>query len=1101
MTFLKNITPVVCLLLLIGGKANAQELSNKGKEFWVGYGHHQFMEPLGSNSQDMVIYLSAEQAATVTVTVDGTPWTRTYSLAANTVIATEPIPKSGPNDARLFSVPPSYGGTGGEGIFTNKGIHIQSNVAIVAYAHIFGSASSGATMLMPVNTWGYSYISLNSQQNYADDCFSWMYVIAKENNTVIEIKPSEPSRNGRVANVPFTITLNKGEIYQLVGASLGGGRGRELTGTTVKSLGNSDGKCFPVAVFSGSSRTAINCSGSNIVTGDNNMQQVFPFQSWGKRYLTAPISGASTFSYQTNIYKIVVKDPTTVVKVNGNTLSGLTPHSCYEFESRTADYIESDKPILVAQFMASGGGCPFTNGLGDPEMIYLSPIEQATKRVAFYRNTVEYIEVNALLMVIPDGGLTSLLIDGSNTYDVAYPHPNKPGYSVVVKRWKSAVAQCIVSSDSAFNAITYGLGSFESYGYNAGTYLNNLNAIGQIHNEADTSAKQQSDFTCVNTPVNLSVLFTYQPTKLVWQLSKLGTAVTPSADITDNAPVAIKQVTIKGNNYYQYTLPQTYQFAAAGDYDISVLSTAPHIQNCNNTEEIIYTVTVKGKPAAVATYQNASGCANDSVHFAGQSTGNGYQINRWEWDFSKGIIAKEKNTTQLFATGVQPVKLTVISAEGCVADTSFNIDIYPVPHADFTVGNSICQGVPVRITDKSSITAGTISSWEWTFGDSSSATKLTAAPFDKIFTTAGTLPVKLLITSDHSCKKDTSINVTVHAAPFADFSLPKSVCMPEGEAVFTNLTTISDQSVLTYQWNFGDGSSAVTTKSPVHAYAAENDYAVKLEVNTAFGCKDDTTKYLNAFFDKPVADFTVTPETLCQGTDNSFTDKSTAANSVIQSWAWDFGDGSSNGVRNPAKRYAEAGDYTVQLSVTSAAGCISLPVTKTVKVYLQPVVDAGPSFTVEFGSTIQFQPVVNSTSGLDFSWTPAGDLSGANYLRPTLTALRDETYTLTATGLGGCTASDEMKVTVYKPVKIPNAFSPNGDHINDTWMITNLADYRNSTLEVFNRYGQIVYKSTGYDRPWDGTYNGKQLPLATYYYVIKLKDGSAPLTGYVVILK
>ncbi|HEU4552999.1 MAG TPA: IgGFc-binding protein, partial [Chitinophaga sp.] len=262
---LKNITyqtlSFLAGLLLLNTAARAQNLSNKGKEFWVAYGHHQFMEPGQSNSQEMVLYLSAEQPATVTVSIYGTAWVRTYNIPANTVIATEYIPKAGFYDARLYSPPPSFGGTGGEGVFTNKAIHIESNVPIVAYAHIFGSASSGATMLMPVETWGYSYKSLNSEQDYADDCFSWMYVIANEDNTTIQITPTVPSRNGRVPGVPFTETLNKGQVYQLIGASLGGGRGNELTGTTVKSIANATGTCHPVAVFSGSSRTYISCAG------------------------------------------------------------------------------------------------------------------------------------------------------------------------------------------------------------------------------------------------------------------------------------------------------------------------------------------------------------------------------------------------------------------------------------------------------------------------------------------------------------------------------------------------------------------------------------------------------------------------------------------------------------------------------------------------------------------------------------------------------------------------------------------------------------------------------------------------------------------------
>ena len=115
----------------------SQKVSNKGREFWVGYGHHQYMET-GSNTQNMVLYLSAEsQAATVTVTLDSsglTPglWYRkTYNIPANTVIATENLPKgtinataSGTNpnfDARLYTDPPPFG-TGGEGVFRKKGI-------------------------------------------------------------------------------------------------------------------------------------------------------------------------------------------------------------------------------------------------------------------------------------------------------------------------------------------------------------------------------------------------------------------------------------------------------------------------------------------------------------------------------------------------------------------------------------------------------------------------------------------------------------------------------------------------------------------------------------------------------------------------------------------------------------------------------------------------------------------------------------------------------------------------------------------------------------------------------------------------------------------
>lgn len=1355
---------VACIFTLCAISAMGQGLSNQGKEFWVGYGHHQFMEPGFTNSQDMVVYLSAEEAATVTVSIDGTAWTRTYNIPANTVIVTEAIPKAGAIDARLFSVPPSYGGTGGEGLFSNKGIHIVSNVPIVAYAHIFGSVSSGATMLMPVATWGYSYISLNSQQSFANDCFSWMYVIAKEDNTMVEINPSESSRNGRAANVPFTVTLNKGDIYQLIGAPLGAGRGKELTGTTVRSIANASGKCYPIAVFSGSSRTSINCTGVTAGTsGDNNMQQVFPYQAWGKRYLTMPISGRVASSYQTNIYKIVVKDPSTVVTRNGVRLTGLTPHSCYEFQSNTADYIEADKPVLLAQFMASQGGCPNTTGIGDPEMIYLSPIEQATKKVAFYRNDVEKISVNGLLLVIPNNGMSSLTIDGSTTFDITYPHPNLPGYTVVVKRWTAAAAQCTVKSDSAFNAITYGLGDYESYGYNAGTFINNLNAIGQIHNEADTT-KDVHAFTCVNTPLDLSVLLTYQPTKLEWQLSKLGANITPATDVLQNAPVPAKQLVINGVIYYQYTLPQRYQFTNAGYFDVTVLSTAPHIDNCNNTEEVNFSVRVKGKPNAVASYSFPTGCVLDTAYFAGKDTSNGYKLAQWKWEFPGNIISTLKSTAQKLNVGTPLVKYSVATEDGCVADTSFNLTVYnkpaadfaatpaavcagstvtftdnasyggtapikewywdfgngstktnttnanatnvyqnyktytvkqvvklsqlcvsdtvkktvtvyaapvasftyplncipqggqvqftststtpdgqalasyawdfgdvnatppgnpntstianpvhsytyygsykirhsvttvngcvkdtlvtatfnvkpvltyanipavcesvkgtvsialagvtngvtgagiyrgpyvdaagnftpsaagegvhtvkyvftatsgcidsitatvtvmPAPDADFTIGTDVCLGAPVTITDQSSVSSGTIASWNWSFGDGTTSTQ--NGTFDKLYTGAGTYAVKLSAVSDNGCVSDeVAKNTVVHPFPVADFRLPTAVCIPDGAAVFVNASTVGDQSTLSYQWNFGDGAGTSTATNPVHNYATAGAYDITLSVVSAFGCAHDTVKSLSAFFNTPVAAFTASPDTLCEGTDNFFADGSTVINGTISAWAWEFGDGSTADVADPVKRYQDPGDYTVQLVVTSNAGCVSEPFTAPVKIYLQPVVDAGPSFVVTEGTVVQFKPVVNDETGLTFRWTPVTDLTNPDVLRPQLTVMDDATYTLTATGLGGCTASDDLTVKVFKPVKAPNAFSPNGDGINDTWVLTNLADYPGCSIEIFNRNGQRVYQSTGYDMPWDGTMNGHPLPLATYYYVIKLKNGFAPMTGYVVLVR
>ncbi|SFN30520.1 gliding motility-associated C-terminal domain-containing protein [Chitinophaga sp. YR627] len=1352
------------IILLTCLQTYGQNLSNRGKSFWVGYGHHQFMEPNRGNSQEMVLYLSAEEPANVTVTIDGTTWSRSYTIPANTVIATDQIPKTGTFDARLYSVPPTFGGTGGEGLFQRKGIHIVSDVPIVAYAHIYGSASSGATMLMPEDTWGYYYVSLNSQQDYDFDCFSWMFVVAKENNTVVEITPSVPTRNGKLPGVPFTVTLNRGEIYQVIGASLGGSAGHEMTGTTVRSIANVNDTCFPVAVFSGSSRTSIACVGNFGSSGDNNIQQVFPSQAWGKRYLTAPSSVDNTpSSFMTNPYKVVVKDPTTVVKRNGVQLTGLLNNSYYEYESNTPDLIEADKPVLVAQYMSSTGACNNTGGDGDPEMVYLSPVEQSINRIGFYRNNRENINVNYLTMIIPTNGLNTLTIDGvANSWNVAIPHPNVPGYSVVVKRWNATQAQCIVQSDSAFTAVTYGLGSVESYGYNAGTLINNLNVIGVIHNEQDTSS-YKNDFTCTQTPVELSVLLAYKPTEMHWNISKLGNVVTPNADVAQTNPVPLGEELVNGVPYYKYTLPGTYLFSTIGKYEIPIVNTHPSIEKCDHKEEVKISVDVKRKPTASFT-TDFTGCTMDTVYFKADSSGNGYTIDRWKWTFPGAVKDSGAIVQRRFPVGQQNIALSVISKEGCLADTviavnvvaipvadfttapaavceggsvqltdqstyggtapmknwywnfgndttasvgtdtvqkahysrygtytiahvvkvselcvsdtvkktiavnanpvlgftypdtcllatgevqfnstttapdgqaistyawdfgdanatpanpntatiadplhsysrfgtytikyavttaqgcmkdttvqaTFNlkpaltfgatlpavcindktvisvakasvtngvtgtgiykgngvsqagifnpltagagthtvwyvftaqggctdsisatITVYPKPQALFTANADVCLGEAVSFADQSSITTGNIATWKWIFGDGSTENRTDNTTFDKTYTAWKNYNAKLVTVSDHGCISDTAARtVAVHALPVPDFALPTNICMPEGAAQFNNQSAVPDMSTLAYQWAFGDGGTA-TTASPLHHYQDAGSYTVVLTTTSVYGCTATKEKVLADFYAQPMADFTVSPDTLCQGADNVFTDRSVDANNNIVSWAWTFGDGNGSTDRNPVKRYTEPGDYPVQLVVANGAGCVSVPFTSNVVVYLQPVIDAGPSFIVAQGSQVRFAPTANDSS-LSFRWTPPDGLSDPTALRPVLNAMEDQIYTLTAIGEGGCIATDETSVKVFKKVSIPNVFSPNGDQINDRWVLTNLSDYAECTVEIFNRYGQQVYYSEGYKTPWDGTYKGHLLPQATYYYVIKLNNGTAPMTGYVVILQ
>ncbi|MEO7463647.1 MAG: GEVED domain-containing protein, partial [Ferruginibacter sp.] len=466
--------------------------SNSGTRFWVGYGHHY---SFSTNGQDMVLYLSAEQAATVDVKVNGTNYKRTYSVPANSAIVSVPIPKYGLIDARLTD----------EGKF-DRGISIESNVPIQAYAHIYDGATSGASLLLPVGVYGYEYQSLNSNQYYPTGgagSYSWFYVIADRDSTLLEIKPSVATKAGRPAGVPFQVYLNRGEVYNVMG-TINGAQGTDLSGSTVKAIPNTAGKCNPFAMFSGSSRTAI-CYTTN---GDNLIQQVFPSQAWGTRYLAfATANTLSNTQYNSNIFRVMVKDPATVVKKDGVVLPAASlqlPGKFYEFSTtqgagpQSAVYIESDKPVMVGQYMVSTGAtqCPgvTATGNGDPEMLYISPLEQGIKKAVFYNTDESAITANYVNVIVPTAGLTSLTIDGLTNFTDVFPHPDLPGYTCVRQNLSATPGQHRVICDSAFTSITYGLGSVESYGYNAGTLVKNLNGIPSFNN---TLGSGSSPYTCV----------------------------------------------------------------------------------------------------------------------------------------------------------------------------------------------------------------------------------------------------------------------------------------------------------------------------------------------------------------------------------------------------------------------------------------------------------------------------------------------------------------------------------------------------------------------------------------------------------------------------
>jgi gliding motility-associated-like protein len=157
--------------------------------------------------------------------------------------------------------------------------------------------------------------------------------------------------------------------------------------------------------------------------------------------------------------------------------------------------------------------------------------------------------------------------------------------------------------------------------------------------------------------------------------------------------------------------------------------------------------------------------------------------------------------------------------------------------------------------------------------------------------------------------------------------------------------------------------------------------------------------------------------------------------------------------------------------------------------------------SISLGEGVTLQ-VNGADSGTSVRWSPSQFVE--NSTQVTTMAYPEQTTVFQVTGtVGECSLMAEVIVTVTDPIEIFSAISPNGDGVNDTWKIGQIERFEGCQVEVFDRWGQSVFKSVGYERPWDGTYKGKYLPTGPYYYVIELNSLDVtipPFTGVVSIV-
>lgn len=879
--------PVLFLLTFFSViTAQGQDFSNKGKDFWLAYPGH-----IDGNSSRMALYISSTVNTTGTVFLPGGA-TIPFTVVANqaTVVQISPA---------IYNVinPQS------EGTFAGRGIHITSLQPVVVYAHILNQARSGSTLVLPTNTLGREYIatSYKSMANSnppngtvnGSNAGSQFTIVGVEENTIVEITPSVGDAGAvRFANIPFTIVLNKGDVYQYRSTY-----NNDITGTRIRTLSSSTSSCKPIAVFCGSPWTSLDCN--NASGGDNLFLQLMPKSAWGKNYVTAPFADR-----QYDIFRVIVDDPNTVVTRNGVALNqtSLIGGTYYQFTSTSANVITSDKPIMVIQYMISqtcdtrnngntGANAPFP---GDPEMIIINPIEQTLNDVTVVSARANLTPPNTNItkhfftIIMKTDALNSLRIDGS-PFTGNVTSIGTSGYSYIHENVTASTAanpSHRITADSGFIALAYGMGAVESYGYNAGTNIIDLYQYISLQNQYATV---NIPATCIGTPFKFSITLPYQAVKIRWDFNNAAN-LSPNALVQIDPPVGSSVVPSDssfvrdGKTLHVYKLETSYNFSSPGTYPIKILVNNPTPDGCSGDQEINYDVVVYPKPLVDWTI-NSNGCITEAVQFNDATNTSGRTITNWLWEFGDATISNLKNPQKNYTNpGTYNVKLTTITDIGCVADNIKPFSISAPPVAAFHVENPRCEGAAITFSDQSIVSAGANASWHWDFGNGNSVTNTNNASVTQAYD-VGTYTAKLIVENLSGCLvSDTATeSFVVHPKPVSNFIVPE-VCLNDSYAQFLDSSYISDntESSFTYAWTFGDANATAgnpntaTIKNPTHQYTTLGNYTAQLKVTSNNGCVDSISKTFTVNGSFPIADFEVLNSTsLCSNREVVIQNKST----------------------------------------------------------------------------------------------------------------------------------------------------------------------------------------------------------------------------------
>ncbi|MGN6394946.1 MAG: gliding motility-associated C-terminal domain-containing protein [Mucilaginibacter sp.] len=660
-----------------------------------------------------------------------------------------------------------------------------------------------------------------------------------------------------------------------------------------------------------------------------------------------------------------------------------------------------------------------------------------------------------------------VLFDGGNmVYNSSTSLTGTEGYAIIMFPGDFTCVTINSSTEEFYTNITWGLRP-PPFPININQTSNSCNAVTLTASGGSTYLWNGGD-----TPGSPTNTFHQSGIYLVTVTNANGCTTSTSATVTiqpDGSPPAISQIagtcgsiTLKATGGVMYSWnggdtpdKPNNTFHQSGTYTVTVTSAGGCISSASKT------ITVNNAPA-ITISGTATGCESVSLTASGGV--------KYLWD---GGDTPDKPNNTFHQSGTYTV--TVTNAEGCVASQSKTIVVNPAATIPtISVSSSACGSVTLTAS------AGTVYSWDG--GDT---------PDKQIntFHQSGTYTV--MVTNGAGCTMSASKSITVDVPPAFAISGTTTGC--------GSVTLTAGAGAASYLWDGGNNPN-----SAVNTFGTSGTY----NVLATFPNNCTATASVNITVNPavtPSVTISASPSaTICAGVPVTFTASPiNGGNSPSLEWY-------RNNIPVATGTIYTADDLTNHESIAchliSSASC-AVPTNVTsnsLNVTVNPVpnIILDKEISINGDQPVRLNPVIN-TDIVKYQWTPATSLDDPTVQNPLASPANTTKYQLTVTSAAGCEASADITVKVLKnDIVIPNTFTPNADGVNDNWNIAYLSDYKDAVVDIYSRWGQHLFHSVGYAKPWDGTYNSKPVPAGTYYYLIDLNyNNYKRRSGWVAILR